>query len=386
MGVQWSGLLSSQSQLAAVIQGESSSPAGQFGVASVMYNRMIDPTGAGGFVGAGSNDITQVVTPTQFNGYNSNTSPYANQLASDLWNGNAPTGGNPGNATFFAAPSSSNAAWANPSTASGQGLFSNGANLGGNYFSDTQGPPSSNFQAPSYGSSSPSVGSNLPDAGAVTPDTNSDIAQQSPSLDQIYANNAQYGVNYIAPTAGGAGSLPTSNGFDQSSLNSGGATSPDASGNGAVNTQALNAPTSVSDYSNPSMPIAAETPDAATPATQAGSANVAGTWDATGSAAVSAAGSAVAKSDASAASSITSALGGAVKSLTSALNSTSQAAAKTAVQNDQSIQNTGTGWINTLLLNTKDLFQRGMIGFFGLILLLGAALYFAKASANERTA
>ena len=119
---------------------------GQFGVASVIYNRL--QAGAAGGV---SDSLSGVVTPGNFNGYNSNPSSYAQQLANDIWNGNAPSGGSTGNALYFAAPSTSNAAWANPNTASGQGLFANGTNLGGNYYSDQMGPPSVNFQAPSFG-------------------------------------------------------------------------------------------------------------------------------------------------------------------------------------------------------------------------------------------
>ena len=152
MPIQWGGqTLTSPTMLASVIQGEASTPAGQFAVASVMYNRMTTP---GPYLGGGSNDITQVVTPTQFNGYNPNPSANAQSLANDLWSGNAPQGGSTGNATFFAAPAASNASWANPSTTSGQGLFGYGTNnIGGNYYSDTQGPPTAAFQAPQYGTS-----------------------------------------------------------------------------------------------------------------------------------------------------------------------------------------------------------------------------------------
>lgn len=148
MPIQWSGRLTSPDQLASVIQGESATPEGQFAVASTMFNREQGLSGFNG-VGAGSNDITQVVTPTQFNGYNVAPSPYATSLANDLWNGGAPQGGDTGNATFFAAPVQGNAAWAAP----GGPLFdpvTGGTNIGGNYFSDVQGAPTSNFQEPVY--------------------------------------------------------------------------------------------------------------------------------------------------------------------------------------------------------------------------------------------
>lgn len=148
MPIRWTGRITSARQLAGVIQGEAASPAGQFAVASVMWNRM---NNAGPYLGGGSGDVSQVVTPTQFNGYDNNPSSYAQSLANDLWNGNAPQGGSTGNATFFAAPDLGNAAWANPNTASGAGLFSSGENIGGNYYSDRQGPPSDSFQPPVYG-------------------------------------------------------------------------------------------------------------------------------------------------------------------------------------------------------------------------------------------
>jgi Cell Wall Hydrolase len=174
MPIQWSGVLSGPDELASVIQGESNSASGQFGVASVMYNRL-QAGAAGGF----SDSITGVVTPSNFNGYNSNPSPYAQQLANDLWGGNSPTGGSTGNALYFAAPASNNAAWANPNTASGRGLFANGTNLGGNYYSDQMGPPSSAFQAPSFGGAagtSPYAGGlDFSDIGGVPNIQNSDF-------------------------------------------------------------------------------------------------------------------------------------------------------------------------------------------------------------------
>lgn len=145
MPIQWSGRLSSPQQLASVIQGEAGSdPAAQFAVASTMYNRMAN---AGPYIGGGSGDVTQVVLPSQFNGYNAAPNSNAQNLASALWAGNAPPGGSTGNATFFAAPVQGNASWAAP----GGPLFQSGTNIGGNYFSDRQGAPSANFQPPSYG-------------------------------------------------------------------------------------------------------------------------------------------------------------------------------------------------------------------------------------------
>lgn len=213
MGIQWGTSstmpVQSQAQLAGVITGESSTPAGQFAVASVMYNRM---SIAGPYAGGGSGDITQVVSPGQFNGYNPNASPYANQLAADLWAGNPPSGGTTGNATFFAAPSSSNVSWANPNTSSGQGLFGAGNNkIGGNYFSDKQGPPSSSFQAPQYGgaggNTSGGVGSG---AGISSPGSEATFSGSENTGDNETTYGTPYGsgqlegdTSYMQPNFGG---------------------------------------------------------------------------------------------------------------------------------------------------------------------------------------
>ncbi|MDR3449783.1 MAG: hypothetical protein P4M15_08605, partial [Alphaproteobacteria bacterium] len=194
MPIQWSGTIDSPAKLASVIQGEAgSNPVAQFAVASTMWNRM---SNFGPYLGGGSMDVASVVTPSQFNGFNSSPNSTAQGFANDLWGGNAPQGGDTGNATFFAAPSNSNASWANPNTASGAGLFSNGANIGGNYFTDQLGPPSNNFQPPVYGAaSSPSYA--MPDFTSGDP----------------YWSNQ--GAANIAPTAtdatgsfNGAGGLP----------------------------------------------------------------------------------------------------------------------------------------------------------------------------------
>jgi Cell Wall Hydrolase len=155
MPIQWSGTITSPQQLAGVIQGESSSAAGQFAVASVMYNRVQN-----GSFGSG---ITGVVTPTQFNGYQT---PGANAtaLANDLWAGNAPSGGSTGNALYFANPNGSTASW--PSTLPGSGAV----NIGGNWFTDRLGPPSANFQAPQYGGAGSTIAEGPPDnASGSTP-------------------------------------------------------------------------------------------------------------------------------------------------------------------------------------------------------------------------
>jgi Cell Wall Hydrolase len=164
--IQWSGTLQSPQQLARIIQGEAATPAGQFAVAATMYNRM-SPLGAGVVVGGGSNNITEVVTPSQFNGMSSAPpSENAQALANELWNGQAPQGGTTGNSLFYANPTvPGTAAWA-------QGLNNGGANVGGegNLFSDRQGAPSANFAAPQYGGVA-AAGDGPSDSHAYDPDS-----------------------------------------------------------------------------------------------------------------------------------------------------------------------------------------------------------------------
>ena len=148
MPIQWYGRLTGVQQLSGIIAGEAAGAPGQFAVASVIYNRMRNANGVGGYLGAGSNDPYAVVTPTQFNGFTTRTTSYSDQLAADIMAGRAPTGGDPGNAVYFAAQDPrTTLPWAAP----GAPLFATGTNISGNYYSDQQGAPTANFQAPSYG-------------------------------------------------------------------------------------------------------------------------------------------------------------------------------------------------------------------------------------------
>ena len=133
--------------VANVIQGEAATPAGQFAVASVIYNRMQN----GGF--GGTDALSVANAPGQFTGnltgsggpgaVPSTTSSYAQQLANDLMSGNPPSGGTTGNALYFQSNQGQ------PSSVVG----GSSVNIGGNYFSDRMGQPSSNFVAPQYGGS-----------------------------------------------------------------------------------------------------------------------------------------------------------------------------------------------------------------------------------------
>lgn len=126
--------------LAETIQGEAgSNPANQFAVASAIYNRQQAGTFPGG---ANLNNI--VNAPSQFTGFSATPNSSAQQFATALQNGTLSNYGSVGNATYFQSGQ----------TAVNNGLTSGGANIGGNYFSDTLGPPTSGFQAPVYGAAS----------------------------------------------------------------------------------------------------------------------------------------------------------------------------------------------------------------------------------------
>jgi Cell Wall Hydrolase len=130
--------------VAQVIQAEAATPAGQFAVASTIYNRMQ----AGTF--GGTDAISVANAPGQFAGHltgsggpgvvPSTTSSYAQQLGAALESGQPPPGGDPGNALYFQSNQGQ------PSSVVG----GSSVNIGGNYFSDRMGQPSANFVAPSY--------------------------------------------------------------------------------------------------------------------------------------------------------------------------------------------------------------------------------------------
>ena len=133
-------------KIAKVIQGEAGgNPANQFAVASVIYNRM----GSGGFP---SSDAYGTVmqgsgtTNEQFAAQSNSITPNASAVAfaNELAAGNAPSGGSTGNALNFVGGSG-------PTGRSTAAMWAQGTNIGGNYFSDNFGAPSSSFIAPHYG-------------------------------------------------------------------------------------------------------------------------------------------------------------------------------------------------------------------------------------------
>lgn len=125
--------------IAGTIQGEAGSdPAAQFAVASTIFNRMK----LGTFPGGSSPDAI-VNAPSQFTGFSSSPNDTAQTFAQAIVDGTLPQYGDTGNAVNFQSGQ----------TAINSGI-SAGTNIGGNFFSDNLGPPSSNFVAPSFGGSS----------------------------------------------------------------------------------------------------------------------------------------------------------------------------------------------------------------------------------------
>lgn len=122
--------------LAQTIQGEASTPEGQFAVAATIYNRMR----AGNFPG-GKDPHAIVNAPQQYVGYAATPSSTATALAQAIENGTLEHFGDPGNAVNFQSGP----------TAQANGLTA-GTNIGGNWFSDRFGAPTADFKPPVFGS------------------------------------------------------------------------------------------------------------------------------------------------------------------------------------------------------------------------------------------
>jgi hypothetical protein len=118
----------------------------------------------------------------------------------------------------------------------------------------------------------------------------------------------------------------------------------------------------------------------ATPATPGGGSSgagkgiVSGSWEMTGSTAVTTGANTVAESNKQ--------LGGDVKSTGAQVGADVKSAASSLSEGinkaEQAALAGGTGWLQDTFDNLKNLFTRGILGFFGLILILGAALYWSR--------
>ena len=177
--VQWSNSAWNASDpaqvLANVIQGEAGTPDGQLAVATVMQNRL----NSGDF----GSSIQQVVTPSQFNGWQPATSgSNAYSLAQQLLAGTPLPASAAGNSLYFASPASNNANWANPSNPNS--IVNTGVNIGGNFFSDVMGAPSSNFSGnpvptQTNGQASPGVTTSGP---GVTTSGQASVSSSAPGV------------------------------------------------------------------------------------------------------------------------------------------------------------------------------------------------------------
>lgn len=284
-----------QYTVAQIIQGEAGTPAGQFAVAATIQNRVA----AGNF---GSNALDVVNAPGQFTGHLTGSggpgavpalsavTPQSQAYADAIDNGTLSNYGSTGNALYFQSNQGQ------PSTVVG----GSSVNIGGNYFTDRQGQPSSNFQPPVYG-------------GTDGPSTSPAIQTGSTSGDSVTMGGSantgdlsQYqvkGVNAPADPISG--------------------TSPDASSAGNAS-----APQGKSDGSGSGTPV-----------------DVTNIKD--------------------------EGLNGANAQASATQDLTKGLAADTG-----SIATTGTGWLSSIFSGVTDVFVRSGFVLLGIVVLLGAFLFF----------
>jgi hypothetical protein len=143
---------------------------------------------------------------------------------------------------------------------------------------------------------------------------------------------------------------------------------------------------SVSSWANPNTPYRLPADMGGSQQTSGDSfgKTLSGLWEAMGVTATTQAGDTVAKGSTTAANTVKQALSDAAKALTQSADKNTALAAKSSTANVQSAEKTGTGWLDSIFSNTKDLFQRWVIGMFGLILILGAAVYLSRSSTPQR--
>lgn len=198
--------------LAQTIQGEAgSNPANQFAVASTIFNR----AQAGNFPG-GSDPVAIVNAPQQFVGFAATPNASATQLAAAIQNGTLSNYGTTGNAVNFQSGT----------TAANNGFTNGGANIGGNYFSDRFGAPTSNFVAPVYGSGSGSTLASGPTDTSGTGDNSGVTADSNPLGSSVTMNPTGTGTTTAQPSTTALsgdvaqpGSAPLAQGLQTGTLN-----------------------------------------------------------------------------------------------------------------------------------------------------------------------
>lgn len=289
--------------LAQVIQAEAATPEGQFAVASTIFNR----TNAGTF--GGSDPLSVANAPGQFAGHlvspsgpgavPTTVSPFAQQMADALQGGTLSNYGNTGNALFFQSNQGQ------PSTVVGGASV----NIGGNFFSDRSGQPSTNFQAPVFG-------------GTTSPTTSG--PSENPAVDVGAAGGTGDSLTMggTAPNNGDITNIPVQGvnaPFNNPITPNAGA----GSGSSAANAPQANDPTS-----------AAGTPIYQTNAPQIG---------------------------ADAGNTVAKALGGVTSGVAS---------------DTQSLEATGGSWLTSIFTGGTSLLVRGGLIMVGMVLLLGAFVFF----------
>lgn len=179
--------------LAQTIQGEAgSNPANQFAVAAAIANR----AQAGSFPG-GSDPTAIVNAPSQFTGFAGTPNASAQAFAAAIEAGTLGNYGDLGNATSFQSGQ----------TAANNGFTAGGANIGGNWFSDRFGAPSSNFIAPSFGGGQLAQGPTNSSSGLAAGSGHSgwmDFMQSFPGMVTPSAPDGSSGSGGSGGSSGGA--------------------------------------------------------------------------------------------------------------------------------------------------------------------------------------
>lgn len=353
-----------------IIQGEAgSNPAAQFAVASTIYNR--------GTIGSSSfgSDFNSIVNaPGQFVGNLtgpggpgrvpplSEVTPSANTFAGAIQDGTLGNYGETGNAQYFQSNQGQ------PSSVVG----GNSVNIGGNYFSDRFGQPSSSFVAPSYGgTTSPVTGEG---SDALTAAGGSDVGSSWQADQGLGYDNGStmgypaYNVDGSTPggianpalgpssTIAGLGLGSGSAGVDTASPSGTGAGGAPSGSGDSVSVASDNAPFS-GDITN--IPVAGVNAPANTgevnttaPSSNANSQGQGNPVQITGALpnAVTQAGNTVAKSDTQLGQDIQQAEGSAASA--------------------------GTSWLGSIFTAGTSLFVRGGFVALGLVLILGAFVFF----------
>jgi hypothetical protein len=179
--------------LASIIQGEASSYEGQQAVASVINNR----ANAGFYDGT---VLGNALAPNQFQGQTTPT-PQALSIATQLQNGTLAD--NTGGALYYANPSASTASWARSLN------DTNALNIGGNYFTDQQGPASQTYiQNNGIGGATPAPPSYTPNSPTGSPigGDGTNIADQGYSPPYTDPSQTDSGGIYAPQGIGSSGS------------------------------------------------------------------------------------------------------------------------------------------------------------------------------------